>query len=69
MQGSCRDTFQVVVGSIGIVYSGDDAMAAQDVFASYVRQSQGGYGKGAFKAVALMDNGMIWREHRGRGAD
>jgi len=57
--------FEVVVGNVGIVYSGNNYMQAQCKYDRYVRASKRGDGRVAGESVTLMHNGDIRMEHAG----
>ncbi len=59
------DQYEVVVGNIGSVYSGNDLEEATKHYAEYVGQSRLGYGRAANEGVTLLANGEIKREHYG----
>lgn len=60
---------EVVVGNIGTVYEGQDRAEADKVYAEYVRQSEGGYGRAAGEGVTLFVDGEIVQEHFGDAGD
>lgn len=55
--------YQVIVGNVGTVYSGNDFKKARGAFSSYKVQSKGGYGRASNEQVTLMENGEIKREY------
>jgi len=57
------DKYQVIVGNIGVVYSGDSSRCASSDFFYYKRQSEAGLGREAYEPVYLLLNGEIIREH------
>ena len=59
--------FEVVVGNIGIVYSGNNFMVASCEFNSYVEQAKGDTGCAAGETVTMFHNGKIRREWLGQG--
>ncbi len=64
--------FQVVVGNIGTVYSGNNFMQASCSFDRYVKQSKLSSGRASGEDVTLLHNGDIRREYIGsisRNAD
>ncbi len=63
------DRFQVIVGNIGTVYSGDDYEVARAKYESYVTDSREGYGRAGGEDVVLMADDEIEREHHGRLRD
>jgi hypothetical protein len=60
-----EQTFDVIVGNIGTVYSGNDSMEANRIFDVYKQLSKDGYGRAAFEPVTLMRNNEPWIEHEG----
>jgi RNA-splicing ligase RtcB len=54
--------YEVIVGNIGTVYSGNDGDEAQRIHDVYVEQSQGGYGRASGETVTIMRNGDIYLE-------
>ncbi len=63
------DRFQVIVGNIGTVYSGDDDDAARCQYEYYAEASAAGYGRAGGEDVVLMADDEIEREHHGRLRD
>jgi RNA-splicing ligase RtcB len=57
--------FEVVVGNIGTVYSGNNFMQAQTKYSTYVKQSHDEYGRAAGEPVTLFHNGDIRSEYAG----
>lgn len=57
------DKYQVIVGNIGTVYSGNDDVEACKIFGEYVEQSESGIGRAGNESVTLMDNDEIALEH------
>lgn len=57
--------YQVIVGNIGTVYSGNDSMEANRIFDLYKQLSIDGYGRAAFEPVTLMRNNEPWIEYEG----
>jgi hypothetical protein len=55
-------TYQVFVGNIGTVYSGDDRDKAHATYRAYVNLSDKAYGRGAREVVSLMENGNTIEE-------
>ena len=49
-----RDAFQVIVGNIGTVYSGNQFMVASCKYQSYVKASKSGVGRAAGESVVMM---------------
>jgi hypothetical protein len=59
------DAFEVIVGNIGSVYSGNNYMKARAKFATYVKQSKSNLGRAGREPVTLMHNGEIKSEYAG----
>lgn len=57
--------FQVIVGNIGTVYSGNNYMQAECKFSRYVKLSKANVGRAAGEPVTLMHNGEPRREYIG----
>lgn len=57
--------YQVIVGNVGLVYSGDDPVDAKDAYNEYKEMSVSGYGRAAYEDVTLMRNGEPELEHVG----
>jgi hypothetical protein len=57
--------YQVVVGNIGTVYSGNDASKARRAFEEYKEQSLTNYGRAAGESVTWFENGEIMRAYIG----
>jgi hypothetical protein len=57
--------FEVVVGNIGKVYSGNDEVEAGKEFNEYCEQSKDGYGRAAYEAVSLFKNDELINEYAG----
>jgi len=55
--------FEVVVGNIGTVYSGNNYMQAECKYSAYVKQSRSNYGRAAGEPVTLFHNGEIRSEY------
>lgn len=53
------DTYRVVVGNIGTVYSGDSWVEARDTWREYVRQSLDGEGRAAGEEITLFEKDEI----------
>lgn len=64
-KGQAVDKYEVIVGNIGIVYSGTNRSEAYHSFDAYVECSVDGVGRAAFEDVTLMLNGEPLKEHRG----
>lgn len=62
--------YEVIVGNIGTVYSGNNFMQASAKYATYVKQSKSGVGRAGGESVTLMHDGEIRKEHEGtQGTD
>jgi len=57
--------YEVFVGSVGSVYTGDDQEEAERTFEDYVEQSKSGYGRAGGEDVTLFKDGDPFREHSG----
>ena len=53
------ETWQVVVGNVGTVYSGDSETVARDKYRVYVDQSLHGSGRAGGEPVHLLHNGEV----------
>ena len=62
---SKEPVFELVVGNIGTVYSGNNIMVAEQKFFSYVKDSKANYGRAAGEPVVLFHRGQIRREYQG----
>ncbi len=62
---SATHKFEVVVGNIGTVYSGNNFMQASAKYSSYLKDSESGYGRAAGENVTLLHDGEIRMEHVG----
>ena len=51
--------YQVIVGNIGVVYSGTEKTVSQEVYDEYERQSMAGYGRAANEPVTLLGNDEV----------
>ena len=60
---SLDHTYQVIVGNIGTVFSGNDVVQANRDFDEYVSQSQTGRGRAAGEPVTFMVDGEPTREY------
>lgn len=54
--------FQVVVGNLGTVFSGNDEESAHECFGEYCGLSSDDYGRCGGETVTLMCDGVIWEE-------
>jgi hypothetical protein len=59
---SMAQMFEVVVGNVGTVYSGDNKEEAERKFDAYMNLSMSGYGRVAYETVTLMQDGEIIAE-------
>ena len=59
------DRFEVVVGNIGSVYSGNSLSIALDLFDTYVNQSKSGVGRAGGEFVTLFKYGEPYKEFIG----
>ena len=59
------DKFQVIVGNVGTVYSGNNYMVAMSEFSAYVKISKSNSSRCAGEPVTLMHNGEPKREYAG----
>lgn len=57
--------YQVIVGNIGMVYSGFDREKAIEKFNTYVKDSKENYGRAAGEPVALFSGEEIEMEYPG----
>lgn len=57
--------FEVIVGNVGTVYTGEDCGTAMELFLSYQQESKKGYGRASGESVTLMQDGEIMYEHAG----
>jgi hypothetical protein len=55
--------YEVIVGNIGTVYSGDNLEHATAIFDSYVAQSRSTFGRAAGESVTLLQDDDIIREY------
>lgn len=55
--------YQVIVGNIGTVYSGNTEQTACDIFDEYVKMSQAPYGRASGESVTLMMDGEVALGH------
>lgn len=59
------DKFEVIVGNIGTVYSGNNFMVASSKYNTYVKQAKAHHGRAAGEDVVLMHCGHVRLEHVG----
>jgi hypothetical protein len=59
-------TYEVLVGNLGSVYSGDNDLTARTTFNDYRGQSAKGLGRVAGEDVTIMKNGEPHREYVGK---
>jgi hypothetical protein len=57
--------FEVIVGNIGTVYSGNNFMVASCKFDAYVKQSKQEFGRACGESVTMLHNNKIRREYSG----
>lgn len=57
--------FQVIVGNIGTVYTGNSYTQAMAKFTAYVKQSISGTGRASGESVIVLHNGEPQHEHLG----
>lgn len=60
-----RDRFEVIVGNIGTVYSGNDYDLACSKFHSYVKQAKAHHGRAAGEDVTMLDDSEVRLSHVG----
>ena len=60
-----EQTFHIVVGNIGTVYSGNDSTEANRIFDLYKQLSIDGYGRVTSEPVTLMRDNEPWIEYEG----
>ncbi len=58
--------YEVVVGNVGVVYSGDDERAAEREFRIYKMVSMSGAGRAAGEPVTMLKMGQIAKEYHGK---
>lgn len=56
-------TYEVIVGNVGIVYTGYCILESTDTYERYVRYSKSGEGRAGYESVVLMRDGVIVAEH------
>lgn len=59
------DKYELIVGNIGTVYTGDDRAEADRLFDHYVAQSKSERGRAGGEDVTLFEDGEPIREHTG----
>jgi hypothetical protein len=57
------DRYEVIVGNVGSVYSGNSLKEALQTYKTYREQSESGLGRAGNEPVTLMVDGEPWREH------
>lgn len=57
--------YAVVVGNVGMVYSGDDCKTAHTTYSEYVKYSKAGHGRASGENVTMFHNGEIQKEFIG----
>lgn len=60
------DSWEVIVGNVGSVYSGHDEAMARKKYNSYIESSKSGAGRAGGEDVTLMHNGDIREEYTGK---
>lgn len=60
--------FEIVVGNIGSVYSGNNFMQARSTYTQYVELSRNGHGRASGEAVTFFHNGEVRMEFPGVNA-
>lgn len=68
-RGRKMGSYEVIVGNIGTVYSGNSKTEAERHYREYVSQSKTGRGRAGGESVALMCEGEILKEHLGNLGD
>jgi len=58
--------YEVIVGNIGLVYTGDNLIKARQIFQEYVSQSDGKYGRASGEDVTMLKYGEIVWEFVGK---
>ena len=64
-----KNNYQVIVGNIGTVYSGDSKVIAFETFKEYVGQSQTSHMKASGESVVLLRDGEVEKEFLGSLAE
>jgi hypothetical protein len=59
------DKYEVIVGNIGMVYSGDNLKIALRTYREYCSLSLDGIGRAAYEDVTLLTDGEIDKHHDG----
>jgi hypothetical protein len=57
--------YEVIVGNIGLVYTGSNGFTANVVYGTYKRQSKEGRGRAAGEDVTALRDGEIFHEYTG----
>ena len=57
--------YEVIVGNVGSVYSGNNGFTANTKFQTYAGQSKAEYGRASGEDVTLLKNGEIAKEYYG----
>lgn len=65
VQASKRTGYEVIVGNIGSVYSGDSKAEADHEFRAYATQSMDNRGRAGGEDVTLLVDGEVVKEHLG----
>ena len=63
MPNTKQPIFEVIVGNIGTVYSGNNYMQAVSKYSAYVKLALSITGRASGESVVLMKHGDILREH------
>jgi len=58
--------YEVIVGNIGLVYSGGRLMEARKIFRDYVSQSKINYGRAGGEDVTMLKYGEVVWEYIGK---
>lgn len=58
-----KNTYEVLVGNIGMVYNGGNGKLAKKTFAEYVTQSANNYGRASGEEVAILKNNDILKTY------
>lgn len=57
--------FEVIVGNIGTVYSGNSLKEVLKARSTYIKQSKSNYGKASGESVTVFKNSELWSEFVG----
>lgn len=61
--------YEVIVGNIGTVYSGDKLGLAIKCYSDYRKLSKRDIGRASNESVVMFKDGEILHEHEGKGED